>query len=298
MAVSSLGYISLVVTDLEQWRSFATGVIGLMPVGDPDTGDRLLLKMDDHPYRLSVVAGDEDRLACAGWEFSGAVDYEAAIARLEAAGVEVHRGDAEGAGQRCVTEYASATDPAGNPFELYHGRTACRDDFKSPAGVSHFVTGAMGMGHLVVPAPNMDETHDFYTEALGFGDSDDLRLPPPAEGAPDQRIIFMHADNPRHHSLALYNFPVPSGIIHMIFEMPDIDQVGLCLDRAQAAGLPLMGTLGRHCNDRMLSFYGFGPGGIGVEVGCDGLQIDWSTFTPTVSTQGDVWGHAYAPVGS
>jgi 3,4-dihydroxy-9,10-secoandrosta-1,3,5(10)-triene-9,17-dione 4,5-dioxygenase len=142
----------------------------------------------------------------------------------------------------------------------------------------------------------MDETRAFYQQTLGLADSDDLRLPPPAEGAPDQRILFLHADNPRHHSLGLYNFPVPTGIIHMIFEMPEIDDVGLCLDRVNAAGLPLLGTLGRHCNDQMLSFYVFGPGGIGVEIGCGGLQVDWQNFTPTVSTVGDVWGHVYTPV--
>ena len=54
-----------------------------------------------------------------------------------------------------------------------------------------------------------------------------------------------------------------------------------------------MSTLGRHCNDNMLSFYVFGPGGIAVEYGCEGKTFDWDSFTPTESTVGDFWGHQY-----
>ena len=30
-----------------------------------------------------------------------------------------------------------------------------------------------------------------------------------------------------------------------------------------------------------------------MEVGCEGLQFDWSGFEPTTSTVGDHWGHVY-----
>ena len=33
-------------------------------------------------------------------------------------------------------------------------------------------------------------------------------------------------------------------------------------------------TLGRHVNDKMLSFYMKTPGGFDVEFGCEGLQVD------------------------
>ena len=106
-------------------------------------------------------------------------------------------------------------------------------------------------------------------------------------------IRFMHACNPRHHSLALFNYPNPVGIVHLILEVPDVDCVGACLDRVQVAGYPLMSTLGRHCNDNMLSFYVIGPGGIAVEYGCEGKLIDWQNYQCTESTQGDFWGHDY-----
>ena len=35
------------------------------------------------------------------------------------------------------------------------------------------------------------------------------------------------------------------------------------------------------------------PGGIAVEYGYDGLLIDWENYVPTVSVEGDLWGHEY-----
>lgn len=294
MAVARLGYLGLSSTDPAAWEPFGADLLGLMSV--PGEGDGVYLKMDDHPYRLMVEKGDEDKLACIGWEVDDADAYEQTIAALDASGATVTRGDEAGAAKRCVTEYCVAADPAGNPIEIYHGRTNVGSEFVSPQGVSRFLTGDMGLGHVVVPAPNTDETHAFYKEVLGFGDSDDLTLPGPAEGAPDMRIVFMHAANPRHHSLALFNFPVPTGIVHLMFEVETVDEVGSCLDRVTKAGVPLMATLGRHLNDNMLSFYAVGPGGIAVEYGCDGLQLDWATFEPTKSTVADVWGHEYQPL--
>ena len=289
--VANLGYCTFTSTDLSAWKHYATDVLGLSLVGE--SSDRLTFKMDDHPYRLAVEKGDADKLGAAGWEMAHEADFNAALKNLARAGVSVTQGDEAGAAARAVTRYAQAADPAGNVFEIYYGRTGIGAGFQSPAGVQSFVTGSMGMGHLVIPAENIDETHAFYTNVLGFMDSDNLTMPPPAEGLPDQRLRFMHAANPRHHSLALYSYPVPTGIVHLMFEVPDVDHVGACLDRATSADIKMMSTLGRHANDRMLSFYMFGPGGIGIEYGCEGLQIDPHQFEPTVSTEADIWGHIY-----
>ena len=93
------------------------------------------------------------------------------------------------------------------------------------------------------------------------------------EGAPEARVIFMHADNPRQHSLALYNQPHPAGVVHLMVEVGTLDEVGMALDRVKQAGLPLLATLGRHINDNMCSFYVLAPGGIAVEYGYDGLLV-------------------------
>ena len=295
MSVSSLGYITITAQDIPAWKSFGVDTLGLMLDDGASDDASLYFRMDDHPSRLIIQQGAEDKLAAVGWEFADSAAYEAMIAKLQSSGANVDRGDSAGADLRGVTEFGVTADSAGNPIEIYHSRTRLVDDFQSTQCVDQFITGDMGMGHVVLPAPNIDETQAFYNGVMGFGNSDNLVLPAPAEGAPEMNIRFMHASNRRHHSLALFNYPNPVGIVHLILEVPDVDCVGACLDRVQAAGYPLMSTLGRHCNDNMLSFYVVGPGGIAVEYGCEGKQIDWQNYQSTESTQGDFWGHDYVP---
>jgi 3,4-dihydroxy-9,10-secoandrosta-1,3,5(10)-triene-9,17-dione 4,5-dioxygenase len=75
-----------------------------------------------------------------------------------------------------------------------------------------------------------------------------------------------------------------------MLQVAGIDQVGQCLERAEAAGIPITSTLGRHANDRMLSFYMRSPLGFDVEVGCEAIRVgeDW---TPREFVEGDIWGH-------
>ena len=293
MTVKEIGYAILQLKDPAGWADFAENILGFKrAVRNGISGDEFLL-MDDAPFRYLAVKGSEDKFMAAGWDAGSSEAYNALRDKLTAKGVGVDEGSESEAARRAVKEFFSASDPSGNVFEVYHGREP-GSTFSPGLGIKAFVTEEMGLGHCVLPAPETDATHAFYKEMLGFGDSDDLSLPPFAEGMPDQRVIFMHADNPRHHSLGLYNFPNPAGVVHLMVEVGSIDEVGACLDRVKKAGFPLLADLGRHANDMMVSFYFFGPGGICFEVGYDGLQIDdWSKFTPTKSTNGDLWGHEY-----
>jgi 3,4-dihydroxy-9,10-secoandrosta-1,3,5(10)-triene-9,17-dione 4,5-dioxygenase len=279
--------------DPASWQAFGTDMLGMMAVPGNGAEGHCFLKMDEAPHRIIIEPASDDRFACGGWEVADANALAAVAKQLEAAGCTVTPGTAEESDVRAVTAFVHTNDPAGNRLEVFHGRASDATPFTSATDVNRFVTEGIGLGHIVVPAPNMDETHDFYASVLGFGDSDDLNLPAPAEGVPPMRIRFMHADNPRHHSLALFNFPAENGLVHMMVEVDELDTVGKALDRINAAGIPLMSSLGRHCNDNMLSFYVIGPGGIIVEYGWDGLQLDWDNFEPTVSTEGDTWGHHY-----
>lgn len=292
MRVLNLGYAILSSADLPAWRKCGVETIGAMDASI-DT-DAVALKIDEHPFRILIEQGEEDRLTAIGWEMRS---QEAVIAmrdKLTAAGLMVRDGTSKEAARRRVTGFIATTDPAGNPIEFYYSRTGVGGKFISSAGVTGFVTGDMGLGHIVVPAPsNMEETCDFYKEVIGLAQSDDLTITLPDERMPQIRVYFLHADNPRHHSLALGSLPSPTGIIHLMLEMRDLDDVGRCLDRVQVAGWKLMASLGRHCNDNMLSFYVIGPAGVPIEIGCEGLQLDWNEFEPTVSTVPDFWGHAY-----
>lgn len=281
----------LEMRDPGEWLKFGEEILGFVGTADDDGSTRLA--MDSMPFRYLVEPAETDRFAAAGWMCGDEAGYRRLIDALDKAGALNRTGSDEEAHRRGAKAVAFATDPSGNALELCHGRRMSEARFASPIKGLKFVAGNLGLGHAILPAPEFEATEAFYRNVLGFGVSDDLHLPPPAEGAPDQRILFLHADNPRHHSLGLYNFPAPSGVVHLMVEVDSLDNVGHCLDRVKAAGHPVVATLGRHLNDGMVSFYVLGPGGIPVEYGYDGKQIDWRTFQPTRSTQGDLWGHEY-----
>jgi 3,4-dihydroxy-9,10-secoandrosta-1,3,5(10)-triene-9,17-dione 4,5-dioxygenase len=277
MTISYLGYIIFSSTDLDDWRHFGTQVVGAMDVAHDD--NCVALKIDEQPFRILVERGDADHVSALGWGMAGETEFSELRDRLEAEGYTIRNGSDSEAEKRAVKAFFATVD-----------QTA----FESPVGVKNFVTGDMGLGHVVVPGgEDMEGTHAFYTKVLGLGDSDDLNMQLPGEHAPKIRVRFLHAANPRHHSLAIASLPSPSGVIHAMLEMEDVDDVGRCHDRVLAEERPLMASLGRHCNDNMLSFYVVGPGGIPFEIGCEGLQVDWTDFEPTKSTVPDHWGHAY-----
>ena len=294
MTVAAIGYLRFESSDQDAFTAFCTDVLGLMNAERADPAGACFLRMDDHPFRFMLEKGDSDKLIATGLEFRTPDDWDGACERLVAAGHVLSDVSEEEVARRCVTRCVSVQDPSGNTVELYHGRKLDYRPFNSPAGVPRFVTadelsGDMGFGHAVIPAPACEDTTHFYTELVGLAVCDVLELQ-----SPPSNVVFMHADNPRQHSLALYDQPHPVGVVHVMVEVETLDEVGLALDRAKRAGYPVIASLGRHANDNMCSFYVLAPGGIAFEYGYDGLLVDdWSRYTPTVSTEGDLWGHEY-----
>lgn len=289
MKIDQLGYLVVQSTDIGKWRHFATEVIGMAASDGPD--GELYLKIDQRHHRIVVVPGERDGLLACGWETRSEAQFQALRDKLIAA--DVHLSDADEAlcGQRKVSAMFSCTDPSGNRLEVYWGPVSDFTRFVSPAGVPSFVTGGMGMGHVVLPAMNFDATAAFWKDLFGFGLSDILHVP---IGMPKpSRIHFMHC-NPRQHSLALAEMPNPSGCVHMMLEVPDMDEVGRALDRVDAHKAPLVATLGRHVNDDMISFYVLTPGGFALEFGCGGMVKDWEReHTVFETTRGSHWGHRW-----
>jgi 3,4-dihydroxy-9,10-secoandrosta-1,3,5(10)-triene-9,17-dione 4,5-dioxygenase len=292
MAVAALGYVVAQSRDLASWRSFGTEVLGLMSAAAPEGS--LAFRLDDRPFRLLVQPGAADGVVAAGLEFASHAAFAAALAGLRGAGIEVRHESSAFARSRRAHEVASCADPDGNRLELYHGHALDYVPFVSPAGVSGFVTGTMGLGHVVFPTTHLEDSRRFYVEHLGFGDTDQQRVflsPDPAD--PGLGLYFLHCDNARHHTVALAEFPQPSGLVHMMVEARTLDDVGRAYDRAVKAGAHISATLGRHTNDKMISFYVRSPSGFDIEYGCDGWQVDWSTFTATTSLLDSAWGHKW-----
>ncbi|CAG0906036.1 unnamed protein product [Darwinula stevensoni] len=253
------------------------------------------LKMDDRAYRVRVHQGNENKYLATGWEVADDASFQAAIQKIKASGTAVEvlpLADALALGFQAVARFQ---DPAANTHELVWGYRTTFDRFISPVGVKKFITDPMGMGHVVLPAPNFDETWKFLNEVLGFELADIFRMkftPDPAE--PEKRIYFLHCGNARHHSLAIFEMGNPAGCVHAMVEVEDMDEVGRAYDRMLHNNVKLMATLGRHVNDRMTSFYMDSPSGFAIEFGFGGLQVDWDEHLVFETTKVSLWGHDFS----
>ncbi len=295
MGLRSLGYMRIEATDMAAWHEYGLKVLGMV-AGKGADPDALYLRMDDFPARLVIVPGTHDRLLASGWETANAAELQDVRDRLDAAGVSYKEATAEQLGDRRVDEMIVFEDPSGNVLEAFHGAALEHRRVVSPYG-HRFVTGAQGLGHVVLSTKDDEAALHFYRDVLGFRLRDSMRLPPqlvgrPADGPPAWLRFF--GCNPRHHSLAFLPMPRPSGIVHLMVEVENADDVGLCLDRALRRKVPMSATLGRHVNDQMLSFYMKTPGGFDVEFGCEGLQVEDDDWIARESTAVSLWGHDFS----
>ena len=267
-----------------------------MVEGKGPTEGALYLRMDEFPARLVIVPGERDRLLESGWETANALELQDVRNRLEAAGVPYKEGTEAELADRRVVELIRFQDPTGNTLEAFHTVALEHRRLVSPYG-HRFVTGEQGLGHVVLTTRDDAESLRFYRDVLGFYLRDSMRLPPqvvgrPADGEPAWLRFF--GCNPRHHSLAFMPGETPSGIVHLMVEVENSDDVGLCLDRALRRNVKMSATLGRHVNDKMLSFYMKTPGGFDVEFGCEGLQVEDDNWVARESTAVSLWGHDFS----
>jgi 2,3-dihydroxybiphenyl 1,2-dioxygenase len=287
MSIRSLGYIGLAVKDAAAWDAFATGVLGLMP-GEA-RGETRRYRLDEFAWRIAVERGETDDLAYVGLEVAGRAELEALAARLTNGGVAVGIGGPERLAERGVLGLISCQDPDGLAVEIFYGPTLRTErPFVSPAGVSGFVTGEQGLGHIVLTTANIAAARHFYQDQLGFRLSDIILM-----GAGPQssfEMEFFHC-NARHHSLALVPLPAPRRLHHFMVQAPSLDAVGFALERAERAGAPITASLGRHTNDRMVSFYARTPAGFEIEFGFGAVEVDDASWRVTRHERPSSWGH-------
>lgn len=286
MRIRSLGYVAVEATDLDEWRHFATEVVGMM-IGSVDTEDALWLRTDERSQRWCVTKSSENRFAAAGWQLRDDLEFEESLAALTELGVAYDRSTTLAA-ERGVAEVARFADPAGNPNEIFWGAQVAPTPFVSPKGVAGFLTGDQGLGHVVMAALPFSETDLFYRRELGFALTDYADM----GGA---RGHFLHI-NRRHHSLALIEAPKDAwfckgGVVHVMVQMNELSDVGRALTRATDAGCEFFETLGEHANDRMTSFYVFTPAGFPLEIGAGASEVDPETWVATNVQFPDIWGH-------
>ena len=289
--LKSLGYITVSTNDIDRWRHFAFGVLGFAEGKGPDSS-ALYLRMDERAARIIVVPGETDRLITIGWEVRDHAALERVKAALDHAGVAFKQLSVDEAEARRVEEVITFEDPAGTTLEVFHGPVLDHSPVITPFGAK-FVTGDQGLGHVVVPATDPNAMFDFYTDVLGFRSRGAFRVPMPKEFGPI-RVRFLGI-NERHHSLAICPaaHQRDPGLVHVMVEVDTLDAVGQTLDRINAEGIQLSSTLGRHTNDKMVSFYVRAPGDWDIEFGTDGMRVDETYYTAEEITADSYWGHQW-----
>lgn len=291
MTISSLGYVGFNVSDPDAWDKFATDFLGMMP-GD-GTGPLRKYRTDNRAWRFATEKGDKDDIAFVGFEACSRSTLRGLEQTLNEHDIPHQYGSDHMCAQRDVQELLYFDDPAGLQVEVFVGPTERPDaPFTSPAGVSGFLTGDQGAGHVVLASDKHDAVSAFYKDVLGFRRSDTIDM----KVAPDFSLLieFLHC-NPRHHSVALAPIGAPKRLHHFMIEAMSLDDVGYALDRVKGCGVQQATTLGKHSNDLMVSFYAYTPSGFEVEFGWGGRSVDDDTWHVAHLKTGSIWGHK--PIG-
>ena len=279
--MQQLSYVGLGVDNFDAWLTFAVETLGLMP---EDEAGALLLRLDSQTYRIALHAGSGNDLLYIGIAYDDALEVYAVRHVLEDAGHGVTEFSASESANRHVAGGCWVTGPDGLRIELVWGVAQAATRFESGLNIG-FVTGDGGLGHVVLAASDTDAAIAFY-EMLGFRMSDFINV---AMG-PDVtlRIAFMHC-NPRHHSLAMAQLPGGKRLNHIMIEVDCVDDVLLAHKRCVEKGYD-PGSIGRHTNDEMLSFYVRTPSGFDIEYGWGGAQIsgEWNVREYDKMSH---WGH-------
>ena len=280
MALQGLGYAGFGSSDLDGWRQFGTGLVGLQAVERGNA--QLSFRMDDRKQRIVIDRAMPDGTRFFGWEVADAAALDALAARLETAGINITAEPRTLADARHVTGLISFSDPGGNRLEAFYGAEIDDTPFRPGRSISGFRTGPLGLGHAVLTVENIDPMMAFYVDVLGFGLSDYIEKP--------FRAYFFHV-NARHHSLALIETG-KNGMHHLMVELFSLDDVGQAYDIAQCEPDRVSVTLGRHTNDFMTSFYAKTPSTFMIECGWGGREIDPATWQPVEMHDGpSLWGH-------
>ncbi len=282
--ITGLSYIGFASPAYEEWLGFGPDVLGL-ELADRGADGAVRLRVDDAAHRICVHPGERNEVAYLGWSVAGPAQLDSAQSWIEQQGYEIQSADAALCAERAVMAMFSFADMFSMRHEVSWGLQTRPSSFRAGRAVSGFVTGAGGLGHVVLLVPDAVVAERFYLDVLGFRLSDRI------EGG-GMSLRFLHC-NARHHTLALAQTRGVVGLHHLMLELQSIDDVGTALDLCKQRSIPLAMEMGRHTNDLMTSFYMRTPSGFEIEYGYGGRTIDDESKWEVVSySSGSIWGHA------
>jgi 2,3-dihydroxybiphenyl 1,2-dioxygenase len=285
--IRQLGYVGLTVTDLGEWESFATEVLGLESNGRGADGC-LYLTNDSYHHRLILHQGNRPDIAYVGWEVFSEAEMEATTERLARAGAIITKPGIDERKNRGVIDLRRFIDPEGLVGEIFYGPIVVDELDVSRTLRNKFVSGDLGLGHYTLAVKEFDRFVEFYQSGMGFVLSAirrDIRL---KNGALTH--VGTLRCNGRHHSIAIVNVDLPRHIMHLGLEVTELDDIGRAMDKAGERGIIKI-PLGRHASDHMLSFYMEAPSGIEVEYGWGSRILPPDARVEQLTDRTSIWGH-------
>jgi 3,4-dihydroxy-9,10-secoandrosta-1,3,5(10)-triene-9,17-dione 4,5-dioxygenase len=186
MTVVALSYLVLDSCDVEAWERFGSEVLGMQAVRRVGSS---VLRMDGRQQRFVIRRAATQGLGAVGWDVADGEDLGRLRTTLTAAGAAISEASDDELEARAVDGMIWTCDPDGNRVEFVYG--AHSSDTPTPGGSpTRFVTGGLGMGHLVLMAKDMPAMRNFYEKVLGFGLSDytkgERMVVPALQPAPSQ----------------------------------------------------------------------------------------------------------------
>lgn len=289
--ISNLGYVVLGVSDLDAWQHFAVDLLGL-DLRDANA-ERLQLKMDERHHRIVLEKNTADDLLIAGWKIENEESLQKFSEHLINKGVILKEFDPSYIKERGAKAMIGCKDPNGFSHEFYVDNGLSDRPFHSQVLKGRgFQAGDLGVGHILPRSLNYQKSLEWYTEHLLLKISDHIR----EEINPGKvtEATFFHTKTGRHHSLATAFAPGEKILAHLMIEAKDLDDVGLTYDRCVRGGYTPHRAIGRHSNDKMISFYVKSPSGFAIEFGFGGLVVDDSNWEIVTHTRRSDWGHSQA----
>ncbi|MER6960130.1 MULTISPECIES: VOC family protein [unclassified Streptomyces] len=288
-----LGYTVIESNRFADWRRFGTDAIG-MHHDDLDT-DVMRFRLDEQECRFLLRRGPAEDVVAIGWHIDDHTAFERIEHRIRAHGVPAVEGAREEAELRGVERLLRFPGPKGITQEIYTTPVTSPEPLRMLA--SGWVTGDAGMGHVAITSAKPALMRGYFNTVF------DARLTDYIDetiSGVKLKIRFLRV-NERHHSIAIAAVrglpidPVRTRVQHLNIQAASLDDLARSYERVHELGFDMALSVGRHTNDKELSYYARTPSGFEWEVGWNPIVIDETTWRPSTHQGISTWGHL--PVG-
>ena len=243
ISVRKLGHITLVTPDIERQVDYYTGILGLA-LTDRSADRAYLASAVDH-HSIVLQKGDEPSCAKLSFQVAPEADLRDFARQLDRIGVATKLASDTEPG---IPGVLSMTDSKGTLVEVFAEREPSPQPYTG-SGIVPFK-----LGHVAYTAPDLQNSVDWYKEALGFRVSDWL----------GDMFAFMRC-GPDHHTVNFLRGP-QIRMQHFAFELMDWAHVQRACDILARNGYPLLWGPGRHGIGHNIFVYHRTPDGHIVEL--------------------------------